>query len=47
MWNNRKMKSIMFIHNDDIKCFHMAVQGTHKLVMMGRIDFEHHALIKK
>jgi hypothetical protein len=41
------MKFIMFIHNDDIKCFHMALQGTHKLVMMGRIDFEDHALIKK
>jgi len=41
------MKFIMFIHNDDIKCFHMALQGTHKLVIMGRIDFEDHVLIKK
>jgi hypothetical protein len=41
------MKSTMFIHNDDTKCFHMAVQRTHKLVMMGHIDFENHALIKK
>jgi len=41
------MKSTMFIHNDDIKCFHMAIQGTHKLVMMGRIDFENHVLLKK
>ncbi len=25
----------------------MAVQGTHKLVVMGHINFEDHALIKK
>jgi len=37
----------MFIHNDDAKCFHAAIQGTHKLVVMGRINFENHALIKK
>ncbi len=47
MWNNRKMKSMTFIRNDDAKCFHVAVQGTHKLVMMGHINFEDHALIKK
>jgi hypothetical protein len=39
------MKSATSIHNDDVKCFHMAIQKTHKLVMMGRINFEDHALI--
>jgi len=37
----------LFIHNDDVKCFHVVVQGTHKLVMMGRINFKDHALIKR
>jgi hypothetical protein len=41
------MKFIMFIHNDDAKCFHVEVQGTHQLVVMGRINFEDHALIKR
>jgi len=47
MWNNWKMKFTTFIHNDDAKCFHVAIQGTHKLVMMGYINFEDHALIKR
>ncbi len=47
MWNNRKMKFVVFIHNDDVKCFHVNVQRTHKLVMMGRVNFEDHALIKR
>jgi hypothetical protein len=47
MWNNRKMKSTTFIHNDDVKCFHVVIQGTHKLVVMGRINFEDHVLIKR
>jgi hypothetical protein len=37
MWSNWKMKFAIFIHNDDVKCFHVVVQGTDKLVMMGRI----------
>ncbi len=37
----------MFIHNDDVKCFHTAVQGTYKLVMMDCINFKDHALIKR
>jgi hypothetical protein len=41
------MKSMMFIHNDDAKCFLVVVQGTHKLVMMGCINFKDHALIKR
>ncbi len=47
MWNNRKMKFVTFIHNDDVKCFHMVVQRTHKLVMIGCISFEDHVLIKR
>jgi hypothetical protein len=30
-----------------MKCFHVAVQETDKLVMMGCINFDDHALIKK
>jgi hypothetical protein len=41
------MKSATFIHNDDVKCFHMVIQGTHKLVLMGCINFKDHALIKR
>ncbi len=41
------MKSTTFIHNEDAKCFHVAVQGTHQLVMMGYINFKDHALIKR
>jgi hypothetical protein len=40
MWSNRKMKSTMSIHNDDVTCFHVAIQRTHKLVVMGNINFE-------
>jgi hypothetical protein len=47
MWSNQKMKFAVFIHNDDLKCFHVVVQGKHKIVMMGRINFEHHALITR
>jgi hypothetical protein len=46
MWNNRKMKSATFVHNDDVKCFHVVVQGKHKLVVMGCIKFKDHVLIK-
>ncbi len=41
------MKSTMFIHNDDAKCFHVVIQGPHKLVVMGHINFKDHALIKR
>jgi len=41
------MKSVTFIHNDDVKCFHMAIQGTHKLVVMGHINFKDHVSIKR
>jgi hypothetical protein len=32
------MKYEAFIHNDDAKCFHVAIQGTQKMVVMGRIN---------
>jgi len=41
------MKSMTSFHNDEVKCFHMAIQKTHKFVMMGHINFEDHTLIKK
>jgi hypothetical protein len=41
------MKYETFIHNDDVKCFHVDVQGTQKVVVMGRINFEDETLIKK
>jgi hypothetical protein len=41
------MKFVTFIHNDDAKCFHVAIQGTHKLVVMGCINFKDHVLIKR
>ncbi len=41
------MKSAAFIHNDDVKYFHVAVRRTHKLVVMGHINFEDHALIER
>jgi urease alpha subunit len=47
MWSKQKMKYVAFIHNDDVECFHVIIQGTHKLVVMGRINFEHHVLIKR
>jgi hypothetical protein len=47
MWNNWKMKSMVFNHNDDAKCFHVVVQGTHKLITMGHINFKDHVLIKR
>ncbi len=46
MWNNQKMKSKVFIHNDDVKCFHVAIQGTQKMVVMGRNNVEDEVLIK-
>jgi hypothetical protein len=47
MWSNQKTKSVTFIHNDDVKCFHMVVQGTRKLVMMDHINIKDHALIER
>ncbi len=47
MQSNQMMKFVMFIHNEHVKCFHLVVQGTHKLVVVGYINFEDHALIKR
>ncbi len=41
------MKFVTFVRNDDVKCFLVFVQGTHKLVVMGCVNFEDRALIKK
>jgi hypothetical protein len=47
MWSNQKMKFVTFIHNDDVKCFRMVINGTHKLLVMNRIKFKDHSLIKR
>jgi len=47
MWSNRKVKFVMFIHNDNVKCFHVVVEMTHKFILMGRINFEDYAIIKR
>jgi hypothetical protein len=47
MWSNQKMKFVTFIHSDDVKCFHVDVQGTHKLVVTSCINFKDHVLIKR
>jgi hypothetical protein len=41
------MRSEAFIHNDDVTCFHVAVQGTQKMVVMGSHNFEDEVLIKR
>jgi len=47
MWTNRKMESKALIFNDEAKCLHMAVQRTHKLIVMGHINCKDHVLIKR
>jgi hypothetical protein len=41
------MKSKAFIHNDDVTWFHVVVQGTQKVVVMGRHNFEDEVLVKR
>jgi hypothetical protein len=41
------MRYEVFIHNDDLMCFHVAVQGTQKMVVMGYHNFKDEALIKR
>ncbi len=41
------MKFATSIHNANVKCFHVIIQETHKLIVMGRINFKDHALIKR
>ncbi len=47
MQNNWKTKSRAFIHNDDVMCFHMDVQGKQKVVVMGCHNFKDEPLIKR
>jgi hypothetical protein len=35
------------ILNDEMKCLHGAVQGTHKFIVMGPINYKDHVLIKR
>jgi hypothetical protein len=41
------MRSKVFIHNDEMTCFHVAMQGTQKLVVMGCHNFKDEALFLK
>jgi hypothetical protein len=41
------MESKVFIIDENVKCLHVIIQGTHKMVMTSRINFEDHALIKR
>jgi len=47
MWTNQNMESKALISNDEVKCLHMAIQGTHKLVVTSHINCKDHALIKR
>jgi len=47
MQNNQKMKFEVFIHNDEVSCFHVVVQGTQTVVVMGRHNFKDELLIKR
>jgi hypothetical protein len=44
MQNNQNMRFEVFIHNDDVLCFHVDVQGTQKIVMIGRHNSKDEAL---
>jgi hypothetical protein len=37
----------MLIHNDEVMCFHVVVQRTQKVVVMGRHNFKDEALIRR
>jgi hypothetical protein len=41
------MKFEVFIHNDDMMCFHVVVQRTQKMLVMSRHDFKDELLIKR
>jgi hypothetical protein len=41
------MRFEAFIHNDDVTCFYVVVQGTQKVVVMGCHNFKDEALIKR
>jgi hypothetical protein len=40
------MRFEVFIHDDDVMCFHVAIQGTQKMVVMGHHNFKDKVLIK-
>jgi len=41
------MISNAFIHNDEVTCFHMVVQGTQKVIVMDHQNFKDEVLIKR
>jgi hypothetical protein len=41
------MISEVFIHNDEVICFHVAIQRTQKMIVMDHHNFKDEALIKK
>jgi hypothetical protein len=43
MQNSQQMRYEVFIHNDDVMCFHM----TQKVVVMGHHNFKDKLLIKR
>jgi hypothetical protein len=47
MQNSQQMRSKTFIHNDDMMCFNMAIQGTQKVLVMGHHNFKDELLIKR
>ncbi len=47
MQNIQRMRSEAFIHNDDVRCFHVVIKKTQKMVMMGHHNFEDKVIIKR
>jgi hypothetical protein len=47
MHNSQKMRFGAFVHNDEVTCFHVVVQGTQQMVVMGLHNFKDDALIKR
>jgi hypothetical protein len=47
MWNNWKTEFEVLIHNDEEKCFNVALQETQNVVVMGYINFVDEALIRR
>jgi hypothetical protein len=47
MQNNQNMRSKAFIHNDEATCFHVVVQVTQKMIVVGHHNFKDRALIKR
>lgn len=37
----------MFIYNDEVKCFHVAIHGTQRVIVMGHHSFNYRGLIKR